>query len=78
MRKRVSNSKGRTQARFGRIRIGWKQQNTINQLGRAAEALSMKEATAEIKAKAKKLAKALKKFLPIRNERKRVTQARGR
>ena len=32
MSKRISNSKGRTAARFGRVRIGWKKKKILTEL----------------------------------------------
>ena len=78
MPKRLCNSKGRTQARFGRIRIGWRRAKAIAGLEKQRDQLEKLDAskiTDEVKDKVRGIKRALGKLIPKRQFK---TQARGR
>lgn len=76
MGKRVSNKRGEhVGARSGRIRIGWRKIRALRKLHGQMDKLTLQTATAEVRAKAKRLLKTMRKIMPKRPERR--TQTRG-
>ncbi len=64
MPKRLCNSRGRTQARFGRIRIGWHKQRMLSQMEKMDEQLAMGKMEDEAKEKFLRFKERVKSIIP--------------
>lgn len=64
MPKRLCNSKGRTQARFGRIRISWRKARMLSQLDKLSEADEMGKLDSDGKANFENFKNRVKELVP--------------
>ena len=66
MPKRLCNSRGKTQARFGRIRLSWRTKKALTQLDDLTQAERMGELTEEAKVKLKEFKKKVRALMPAK------------
>lgn len=64
MSKRVANCRGRSTARFGRVRYGWRCKKAATDLAAIDDKLSLQEMEDDVREKFEELRTKLKSFIP--------------